>query len=110
MRGIDFPEIDQASQRHHLARGVARLQAKDVVRTRAEGAVRLRGDLEGLPEKRQIVDIDGAEVELQRFRDRADIDASALGLDAIDIRINLRGVRAEKRKDADPIPGGKPLP
>ena len=63
-------------------------------------AIRLRGDLERLSEKRQVIDVDGPQIELKRFRDRAHVHALALGLDAIDVGKDLRGARPEEREHA----------
>ena len=69
-----------------------------VLRLQPERRVGLRLHPEGAAEQIEVVDIDRAEIDLQRVEHVGDVDAEQLRLGAVDIEIKLRGRGLEQRE------------
>ena len=63
-------------------------------------ALGLRAHLERAAEEVEVVDVDRAEIDLQRVEDVAERHVELVGLDAIDVGVELRRRGAEGREDA----------
>ena len=72
----------------------------DLLGRAAETAVGLELDLPGAAELVEVVDVERAHVDLQGVEDVADAHAHRLGLDAVDVGVELRRVRAEQGEQA----------
>ena len=81
---------------------VADLQLAHLLGRAAERAVGLELDLPGAAELVEVVDVQRAHVDLQRVEDVADAHAHRLDLDAVDVGVQLRRVRAEQGEQARP--------
>ena len=77
---------DQRAERHHLARGVARLERKDVVHLRTERRIRLCHHTVSTAKSVEVIDIEGSQVDLQRLEHVVELHALALDLEAIHVR------------------------
>src|SRR6266404_421888 len=84
--------VDNRAQGYHLAGRVAGLERHDVIELTAERGIRLRDDLVGAAETVEVVDVERAEVHLQRLEHVREPHVLALGLDAIDVDVELRHV------------------
>ena len=82
------------------AGGVARLELRDIARRGAERRVGLRDHLLGAAEVVEVVDVEAAEIDLQRLEDVGDGDVLLLGLDAVDVGVELRNAGAEGARTA----------
>ena len=67
---------------------------------RAEGRVGLGDHVLGAAEVVEVVDVEAAEVDLQRLEDIGDGDVFLLGLDAVDVGVELRNAGAEGARRA----------
>ena len=84
--------LQQRRQRHHLAASRAHLQLADVVGARAELRVRLHAHRIGAAEPVEVVDVERAEIDLQRVEHVGHRDAELARLGAVDVGIELRHV------------------
>ena len=75
--------------------GVAHLEQLDLVRVVAERALGLHDHLPGAAEPVEVVDVVGAEVDLQRVEDVLGVDAHRLALVAVEVHVQLRHVGPE---------------
>ena len=85
-------DVDHGAEGHHLAVRVAGLERHDVIELGAERRIRLRDYLEGAAETVEVVDVERAQVHLQGLEHVRKLHVLALGLDAIDIDVELRNV------------------
>ena len=98
----DFARVDQRAQRDHLAGLIADLQQVDVRLAVAEVSIGLDRHLPVAAKIVEAVDIQRAQVHLQRLIHIVERNAQRLGLEPVDVHEKLRRVRAELRGDADP--------
>jgi hypothetical protein len=87
------------TDRHHAARIGARLQLRDVGCVVAEGCIRLSGHAEGAAEQIEVVDVCGAQIDLERLEHAARGHAEHVGLGAIDIGIDTWRGGVVERED-----------
>ena len=83
---------DQRTEGDHLSGGVARLERKNVVHLRTERRIRLRHHTVSTAKSVEVIDIHRAQVDLQRLEHVGHLHALALGLEAIDVDVELRNV------------------
>ncbi len=88
--------LDECAKRDHLAGFVARLEVGDIVGLDAERRVSLRGDAVGPAKRAEVVDVERAEVDLERVPDVVKRDAHHLGLGAVHVEEHLRHAGAER--------------
>src|SRR6185436_6637830 len=77
---------------------VAHVDAKHVIDSAAIQGLALDVHLPGAPEQIEIVDVETAEYRLQSIEDGGDIHAQRLHLLAVDVEVELRGVRGVRRE------------
>ncbi len=77
------------SERHHVARGVARLQRQDVFDLGTERRVRLRDHAIRAAETVEVVHVQRAEIDLQRLEDVGEPHVLPLHFHAIDVHLEL---------------------
>src|SRR5258708_1213760 len=83
------------SERHHLAPPIAHLELGDVLGSRPKGSVGLCDHLVRATEFVEVVDVLGAEVDLQGREEIIETNVELLCLVAVDIREELRHVDLE---------------
>ena len=93
-------EGGDGSQRHHLALGIAGLVIGDLGELLAEGAVGLDQHLIGAAQIVELVDIGGAEIDLEGLEDLIRRHPQHLGPYPVDIGIDIGRVGIEHREDA----------
>src|ERR1700677_4130775 len=91
VRAVDAADGNKGAEGDHGALAVAGFEVEDVGRFASEGAVGLGGDMVSAAEKIQIVDVKGAEVNLERVKNIGQRHAHRLGLEAVHVEIKLRG-------------------
>ena len=89
---------EQRPERDHVAAYVSNLELGDVIGSRSIRSIRLRDHLVGATELVEVVDVLGAEIDLQRREQIGEPDAELLGLVAIDIGEELGNVDLEARE------------
>ena len=94
-RPADRLDAKDRTQGHHLAARVAHLEQLDLFGIAAEGAAGLADHLPGAAEAVEVVDVEGAEIDLQGVEDLVRIDAHGLALVAVEVHKQLRRVGAE---------------
>ena len=94
------PEPGHRADRHHLARGVAGLEALDIRGVPPEAAVGLGDDLVGPAEIVEVVHILRAQIDLQGVEHIRGREPDLLGLLAIDVGIDGGRAGTEQREDA----------
>src|SRR5262249_34239901 len=106
-RAVALLHGGQCAQRHHLALVAADAQLPQVLDLLAEVGGRLDVDLPGSAEAVEVVDVQGAQVDLQRVEDLAHGHAHGLGLGAVDVQVQPGRVGPEAGEQ--PLqPGGVP--
>ena len=88
IRDRRIPQLGDRSDRHHLAAGVARLQAHQVLPVAPEPAVGLGDHLVRSAQEIEVVDVLRAEIDLQRVEHVGRRQPDLLGLQAVDIGID----------------------
>jgi hypothetical protein len=96
----------ERGQRDHLALGISHVEAPDVLGLGARPLVGLHEDAVDAPVLVEVVDVERAQVDLQRRGDVGDRDAEGLGLGAVDVHVELRRRRPEGRVEPDEIGPG----
>ncbi len=98
-RALAFARADQRRERHDSARRRVDVDVLQVSDHRAIRRVGLNEDAIGPIEVIEVIDVERAEVDLERVEDVAERNAERFRLLAIDIDHELRAVVAEGRKD-----------
>ncbi len=89
---------DERPERHHVATRVACVQTPDLFRLRSELRLRLNIHLIRSAETIEVVDVERAEVDLERVEEVAELDAVGLGALTIDVGVDLRDAHLEARE------------
>ena len=100
-RAADFADVGQRAQRDHLSLVVADLQQIDVVDLVAEIALGLDVDLPVAAEGVETVDVERAEIDLQRLIHVVQRYSQRGDLGPVDVQVELRRGGAELRGHAD---------
>ena len=82
----------EGAERNHVAGGVAGLQARDVLGVQPEARLGLRIHLVSAAEAVEVIDVQGAEIDLHGVEDVRKRDALGLRLLAIHLGVHLRHV------------------
>src|SRR5439155_4051824 len=94
-RPADLAHAQGGAQRHHFALGVAYLEKLDLARIVAKLPSGLDNHLPGAAEAVEIVDVKGAEINLQRVENVLGIDSHRFALFAIEVGVELRHIGPE---------------
>ena len=90
-----FLDLYQRAQWDHLAFAIARFEACDRFRMLAELRVGLRDHLEGPAKAVEVIHVKRAKINLHGLEKILQRHALGLGLDTIDVRVQLRHVHCE---------------
>ncbi len=90
-----FDDFHEGTERDHVTVLIADFDAGNVGGVLAELGVGLSGDLIGATKEVEVVDVGGAEVDLEGFVEIGERDAHGFGLGAIDFEFVLWGAGAE---------------
>ena len=92
-------ERAKRAQRHHATGIVAHIKTRQIGRRGARILVGLQRHAEGAAEQVEVVDVERAEIDLQRGEDVRQIEPEQLGLVAVEIVIELRRRGAERGEE-----------
>ena len=91
----DVPNLGERAQGHHAAPFATDPQAREVVDLLAEVGIALHIDLPGAAEPVEVVDVERAEIDLQRVEEFSDRYTQQLCLLAVDIQVEPGRIGAE---------------
>ena len=86
----NIPHSGKRAKRHRTASRIAHANIQNILRIHAIGRVGLGGHAERLAEQVEIIDVGGADKDLQGGEHVRHVDAEELRLRAIDVEIELR--------------------
>ena len=101
----DVAEGRDRAERHHRALVAARLQPADLAQLLAERSIGLGRDPEGAAEQVEVVDVDRADIDLERFEHLLGRDAEHLRLHPVDVGVDLGRAGVEQREHVEQAGG-----